>query len=124
VLSVAPGLEQGLGELQRGSHRILDQRHLRLRPGGRERPQALLSTVGGQTALNLSVDLAEAGVLDKYGVTWVLYNANAPICQLLVARGKWKLVYADTTANILLKDTPENHVLIEEYKDTNFMLKE
>ncbi|MBV9225025.1 MAG: carbamoyl-phosphate synthase large subunit, partial [Acidobacteriaceae bacterium] len=34
----------------------------------RERPQALLSTVGGQTALNLSVELAESGVLDEYGV--------------------------------------------------------
>src|SRR5688572_26367460 len=34
----------------------------------KERPDALLSTVGGQTALNLSIDLAEAGVLDKYGV--------------------------------------------------------
>ena len=33
-----------------------------------ERPDALLSTVGGQTGLNLSVALAEAGVLDKYGV--------------------------------------------------------
>jgi carbamoyl-phosphate synthase large subunit len=34
----------------------------------RERPDALLSTVGGQTALNLSVALAEAGVLDEFGV--------------------------------------------------------
>src|SRR6185369_13023061 len=34
----------------------------------RERPDALLSTVGGQTGLNLSVELAEAGVLEKYGV--------------------------------------------------------
>jgi carbamoyl-phosphate synthase large subunit len=34
----------------------------------KERPDALLSTVGGQTALNLSVELAEAGVLEKYGV--------------------------------------------------------
>src|SRR5580658_1012952 len=33
-----------------------------------ERPDALLSTVGGQTGLNLSVELAEAGILDKYGV--------------------------------------------------------
>src|SRR5450432_3315970 len=31
----------------------------------RERPDALLSTVGGQTVLNLSVELAEAGVLFK-----------------------------------------------------------
>ncbi|MFZ4795728.1 MAG: carbamoyl phosphate synthase large subunit, partial [Blastocatellia bacterium] len=34
----------------------------------RERPDALLPTVGGQTALNLTVKLAESGVLDKYGV--------------------------------------------------------
>ncbi len=34
----------------------------------RERPDALLPTVGGQTALNLSVELAESGVLEKCGV--------------------------------------------------------
>src|SRR5881392_1758994 len=34
----------------------------------RERPDAILPTVGGQTALNLAVDLADAGVLDKYNV--------------------------------------------------------
>jgi carbamoyl-phosphate synthase large subunit len=33
-----------------------------------ERPQALLPTVGGQTGLNLAVELAESGVLEKYGV--------------------------------------------------------
>jgi len=34
----------------------------------RERPDALLPTVGGQTALNLAVKLHEAGILEKYGV--------------------------------------------------------
>ncbi len=34
----------------------------------RERPQALLPTMGGQTALNLAVTLAETGVLAHYGV--------------------------------------------------------
>ena len=34
----------------------------------RERPDALLPTVGGQTALNLAIELAEAGVLERYGV--------------------------------------------------------
>jgi carbamoyl-phosphate synthase large subunit len=34
----------------------------------RERPDALLPTVGGQTALNLAVDLSKAGVLDRLGV--------------------------------------------------------
>ncbi len=33
-----------------------------------ERPQALLPTVGGQTGLNLAVELAESGILDKWGV--------------------------------------------------------
>ena len=34
----------------------------------REKPDALLPTVGGQTGLNLAVELAEGGVLEKYGV--------------------------------------------------------
>lgn len=34
----------------------------------RERPCALLPTMGGQTALNVSVEVAEKGVLEKYGV--------------------------------------------------------
>ncbi|HNR32707.1 MAG TPA: carbamoyl phosphate synthase large subunit, partial [Candidatus Hydrogenedentes bacterium] len=33
----------------------------------RERPDALLPTVGGQTGLNLAVELAEKGILDRYG---------------------------------------------------------
>ncbi|WP_044210272.1 carbamoyl-phosphate synthase large subunit [Coleofasciculus chthonoplastes] len=34
----------------------------------KERPDALLPTMGGQTALNIAVTLAKNGVLDKYGV--------------------------------------------------------
>ncbi len=34
----------------------------------RERPDGLLPTLGGQTGLNLAVQLAEAGILDEYGV--------------------------------------------------------
>ena len=34
----------------------------------RERPDALLPTLGGQTALNLALELDKAGVLEKYGV--------------------------------------------------------
>ncbi len=33
-----------------------------------EKPQALLPTVGGQTGLNLAVELAEGGILEKHGV--------------------------------------------------------
>ncbi|MGE3499744.1 MAG: carbamoyl-phosphate synthase large subunit [Candidatus Binatia bacterium] len=34
----------------------------------RERPDALLPTIGGQTGLNLAIELAERGTLDRYGV--------------------------------------------------------
>ncbi|PYV08525.1 MAG: carbamoyl-phosphate synthase large subunit, partial [Acidobacteria bacterium] len=37
----------------------------------RERPDALLPTVGGQTGLNVSVELAESGVLERYGVEMI-----------------------------------------------------
>jgi len=43
----------------------------------RERPDALLPTLGGQTALNLSMELAESGVLAKYGVEMIGANAEA-----------------------------------------------
>src|SRR5437763_276004 len=37
----------------------------------RERPDALLPTVGGQTALNLAMALSDAGVLEEYGVEMI-----------------------------------------------------
>src|SRR6202000_3193843 len=37
----------------------------------RERPDALLPTMGGQTALNCALDLAKHGVLEKYGVEMI-----------------------------------------------------
>ncbi len=43
----------------------------------RERPDALLPTVGGQTALNLSVELAESGVLDEFNVQLIGASLNA-----------------------------------------------
>ncbi|MCB0044281.1 MAG: carbamoyl-phosphate synthase large subunit [Caldilineaceae bacterium] len=43
----------------------------------KERPDALLPTVGGQTGLNLAVDLAEAGVLEQYGVELIGANLRA-----------------------------------------------
>src|ERR1700677_2674940 len=42
-----------------------------------ERPDALLPTVGGQTGLNLAVELAEAGILEKYGVKLIGASLSA-----------------------------------------------
>ncbi|GEM89010.1 carbamoyl-phosphate synthase large subunit [Oceanithermus desulfurans] len=43
----------------------------------RERPDALLPTLGGQTALNLAMELYEAGVLERYGVELIGANYAA-----------------------------------------------
>ncbi|MGB5052616.1 MAG: carbamoyl-phosphate synthase large subunit, partial [Caldilineaceae bacterium] len=53
-----------------------------------ERPDALLPTVGGQTGLNLGVALAEAGILDKYGVE--LIGANLRSMQVAEDRELFK----------------------------------
>ncbi|MFN8489829.1 MAG: carbamoyl-phosphate synthase large subunit [Caldilineaceae bacterium] len=54
----------------------------------KERPDALLPTVGGQTGLNLAVALAEAGVLAKYGVE--LIGANLRAMQVAEDRALFK----------------------------------
>ncbi|MGQ0698750.1 MAG: carbamoyl-phosphate synthase large subunit [Panacagrimonas sp.] len=43
----------------------------------KERPDALLPTMGGQTALNCALDLAKYGVLEKFGVQMIGANAHA-----------------------------------------------
>ena len=57
-----------------------------------ERPDALLPTIGGQTGLNLAIDLAEAGVLDRYES-----NSSAPNSQrsrkqkiAICSKPRWK----------------------------------
>ena len=54
----------------------------------KERPHALLPTLGGQTALNVSVALAESGVLDKYDVE--LIGAKLPAIQKAEDRALFK----------------------------------
>jgi carbamoyl-phosphate synthase large subunit len=43
----------------------------------RERPDSLLPTVGGQTALNLAIALSDAGVLEEFGVEMIGANREA-----------------------------------------------
>ncbi len=54
----------------------------------KERPHALLPTLGGQTALNVSVELAESGVLAKYDVE--LIGAKLPAIQKAEDRALFK----------------------------------
>ena len=54
----------------------------------RERPDAILPTLGGQTALNVAVAVAESGVLDRYGVE--LIGAKLPAIKMAEDRTLFK----------------------------------
>jgi carbamoyl-phosphate synthase large subunit len=60
----------------------------------RERPDALLPTMGGQTALNTAMKLAASGVLEKYGVE--LIGAKADV----IDRAEDRLKFRDAMAEI------------------------
>lgn len=67
------------------------------------------------------VKLGFERVLDANQVDWVLFKANAPLCRVLFSTGKWKLVYADGIADILVRNTPENQALTKKYFNVNFV---
>ncbi|MCC6491472.1 MAG: carbamoyl-phosphate synthase large subunit, partial [Pirellulales bacterium] len=54
----------------------------------KERPDALLPTLGGQTALNLAMDLASHGVLEKHNVEMI--GANADVIDKAESRERFK----------------------------------
>src|ERR1019366_4505868 len=62
----------------------------------KERPDALLATLGGQTALNTAVALHEAGVLEKYNVE--LIGANIDAIQAGENRQRFKEIVASVGA--------------------------
>src|ERR1700739_4641562 len=70
----------------------------------KERPDALLSTVGGQTGLNLSVDLAEAGVLNKYGVELIGAKIES------IKKAEDRLLFKDAMRKIGL-ETPQSQLV-------------
>jgi len=71
-----------------------------------EKPDAILPTVGGQTGLNLAMELAEAGVLDRHGVE--LIGATPQCVRLAEDRQEFKVAMAaiglDTPRSLLVTD--------------------
>src|SRR3974390_2742412 len=53
-----------------------------------ERPDALLPTLGGQTGLNLAMDLSKQGIIEKYGVEMI--GANAAVIAKAEERDQFK----------------------------------
>ncbi len=70
----------------------------------KERPDALLPTMGGQTALNLAVELSERGVLDKYNVE--LIGAKLPA----IKKAEDRELFKQAMAKIGLKTPKSAHV--------------
>jgi carbamoyl-phosphate synthase large subunit len=70
----------------------------------KERPDALLSTVGGQTGLNLAIDLAEAGVLEKYGVELIGAKVES------IKKAEDRLLFKDAMRKIGL-ETPYSQLV-------------
>ena len=75
----------------------------------RERPDALLPTVGGQTALNLAMELVEAGVLEEYGVE--LIGADAEAIATAEDRGRFKEAMIEIGLSV--PDSGIAHTMVE-----------
>ena len=70
----------------------------------RERPDALLPTLGGQTALNLAIALGEGGILDKYGVELIGASLN------VIRRAEDRQRFKETMLEIGL-DVPQSRLV-------------
>ena len=60
----------------------------------KERPDALLPNLGGQTGLNLAMELSKKGILEKYGVKVIGVNLDA------IERGEDRQVFKDTMTKL------------------------
>ena len=69
----------------------------------KERPDALLPNLGGQTGLNLSSELNKAGVLEKYGVKIIGVQADA------IERGEDRLAFKETMKKLGI-DMPKSEL--------------
>ncbi len=70
----------------------------------KERPDAILPNLGGQTGLNLSMELAKKGVLNKYGVKVIGVNLDA------IERGEDREVFKATMQKLGI-ETPKSGIV-------------
>jgi len=70
----------------------------------KERPDAILPNLGGQTGLNLSMELAKKGILDKYGVKVIGVNLDA------IERGEDREVFKETMQKLGI-ETPRSGIV-------------
>ena len=70
----------------------------------REKPDALLPTMGGQTGLNAAMALVEAGILERHGVEMI--GAN----EAVIAKAEDRLQFRDAMTRIGL-DSPDSRLV-------------
>ncbi|MDD4102151.1 MAG: carbamoyl-phosphate synthase large subunit [Kiritimatiellae bacterium] len=70
----------------------------------KERPDALLPNLGGQTGLNLSIELSKKGILEKYGVKVIGVNLDA------IERGEDRQVFKDTMSKLNI-EMPSSEII-------------
>jgi carbamoyl-phosphate synthase large subunit len=70
----------------------------------KERPDALLPNLGGQSGLNLSSELHQLGVLEQYGVKIIGVNIDA------IQRGEDRLIFKETMDRLGI-ETPESRIV-------------
>lgn len=68
----------------------------------KERPDAVLPNLGGQTALNLCSELSKAGILEKYGVKVIGVQIDA------IERGEDRIAFKETMARLGI-EMPKSH---------------
>ncbi|MBR4247671.1 MAG: carbamoyl-phosphate synthase large subunit [Treponema sp.] len=69
----------------------------------KERPDALLPNLGGQTGLNMAMELNNAGILDKYGVKVIGVNLDA------IERGEDREIFKETMQKLGIA-TPKSDI--------------
>ena len=81
----------------------------------KERPDAILPNLGGQTGLNLSMELAKKGILEKYGVKVIGVNLDA------IERGEDREGFKKLCEDLGEPVLPSKNVLIHNLPDHNLL---
>lgn len=55
-------------------------------------------------------------VLNKYRISWIIYDANSGLSRYLLENNAWRLIYADKVADIFVRNIPEYQYLINRYR--------
>jgi hypothetical protein len=56
-------------------------------------------------------------LLEKYDISWILFDTNSTLVRHLVSDSRWRLVYSDSLASILVRDIPLHAALVQRHPD-------